>query len=116
MADFTHLHLHTQYSFLDGAIHMKDLIPRIAELGMDACAVTEHGNLFGAIDFYRRAKGAGVKPILGFEAWVAEERERRVLIRATCHAGETLTADARGLFVRVDFDEVRQRMADRRAP
>lgn len=73
VADFTHLHLHTQYSFLDGAIHMKDLVPRIAELGMDACAVTEHGNLFGAIDFYRRAKGAGIKPILGCEAWVAEK-------------------------------------------
>jgi DNA polymerase-3 subunit alpha len=73
VADFTHLHLHTQYSFLDGAIHMKELVPRIAELGMDACAITEHGNLFGAIDFYRRAKGAGIKPILGCEMWVAEK-------------------------------------------
>ncbi|MFO0725227.1 MAG: DNA polymerase III subunit alpha [Myxococcota bacterium] len=72
MADFTHLHLHTQYSFLDGAIHMGDLAPRVAELGMKACAVTEHGNLFGAIDFYKRAKAAGVKPILGCEAYVAE--------------------------------------------
>ena len=72
MADFTHLHLHTQYSFLDGAIHMGELAPRIAELGMKACAVTEHGNLFGAIDFYKRAKAVGVKPILGCEAYVAE--------------------------------------------
>ena len=72
MADFTHLHLHTQYSFLDGAIHMGDLAPRIAELGMKACAVTEHGNLFGAIDFYKRAKAVGVKPILGVEAYVAD--------------------------------------------
>ncbi|MCC7385720.1 MAG: DNA polymerase III subunit alpha [Deltaproteobacteria bacterium] len=72
MADFTHLHLHTQYSFLDGAIHVGDLAPRVAELGMKACAVTEHGNLFGAIDFYKRAKAAGVKPILGCEVYVAE--------------------------------------------
>ncbi|MEL6189751.1 MAG: PHP domain-containing protein [Myxococcota bacterium] len=72
MADFTHLHLHTAYSFLDGAIHMADLVPRISELGMDACAVTDHGNLFGAIDFYRRAKRAGIKPIIGAELYVAE--------------------------------------------
>lgn len=72
MADFVHLHLHTQYSFLDGAIPMSALVPRIQQLGMDACAVTEHGNLFGAIDFYRRARAAGVKPILGVEAWVVE--------------------------------------------
>ncbi|MBX2812091.1 MAG: DNA polymerase III subunit alpha [Myxococcales bacterium] len=73
MADFTHLHLHTAYSFLDGAIHMADLVPRITELGMDACAVTDHGNLFGAIDFYRRAKKAGIKPIIGAELYVAAD-------------------------------------------
>ncbi|MCK6544373.1 DNA polymerase III subunit alpha [Myxococcota bacterium] len=77
MADFTHLHLHTQYSFLDGAIHMPELVPRIKELGMTACAVTEHGNLFGAIDFYKRAKEAGIKPILGVEAYVAKDRHDR---------------------------------------
>ena len=72
MADFTHLHVHSAYSFLDGAIHMKDLCPRIDALGMKACAVTDHGNMFGAIDFYRRAKSTGLKPILGCEVWVAE--------------------------------------------
>ena len=77
MADFTHLHLHTAYSFLDGAIHMADLVPRIAELGMDACAVTDHGNLFGAIDFYRRAKKAGIKPIIGAELYVADDDMHR---------------------------------------
>ncbi len=78
MADFTHLHLHTAYSFLDGAIHLADLVPRVTELGMDACAITDHGNLFGAIDFYRRAQQAGVKPILGAELYVAasDMRER----------------------------------------
>ena len=72
MADFTHLHLHTAYSFLDGAIHMKDLCPRLQALNMKACAVTDHGNMFGAIDFYRRARAADIKPILGCELWVAE--------------------------------------------
>jgi len=71
-ADFVHLHVHSQYSFLDGAIHMQELCPRIAKLGMDACAITDHGNLFGAIDFYRRARSADLKPILGLEAWVAD--------------------------------------------
>jgi DNA polymerase III subunit alpha len=72
MAAFTHLHLHTQYSFLDGAIRMGELCPRIAELGMKSCAVTEHGNLFGAIDFYRRAKEHELKPIVGMEANISE--------------------------------------------
>ncbi len=75
-ADFVHLHVHTQYSFLDGAIPMRDLCPRIRALNMDACATTEHGNLFGAIDFYRRAKAEGLKPILGMEAWVADGDRR----------------------------------------
>jgi DNA polymerase III subunit alpha len=85
MADFTHLHLHTQYSFLDGAIHIGDLAPRVAELGMKACAVTEHGNLFGAIDFYKRAKAAGVKPILGCEAYVADGDRKDKTKRASHH-------------------------------
>lgn len=72
MAGFTHLHLHTAYSFLSGAIHMSDLVPRIQELGMDAVAVTDHANMFGAIDFYRRARQAGVKPILGSEILLVE--------------------------------------------
>ncbi|MEM6859208.1 MAG: DNA polymerase III subunit alpha [Myxococcota bacterium] len=78
MSDFVHLHLHTQYSFLDGAIPMAQLCARIDKLGMKACATTEHGNLFGAIDFYRRARSAELKPILGMEAWVTEgdRRER----------------------------------------
>ncbi|MCC7075260.1 MAG: DNA polymerase III subunit alpha [Deltaproteobacteria bacterium] len=68
--DFAHLHLHTQYSFLDGAIRIKDLIKRAGELKMGAVAVTDHGNMFGAVDFYQQAKAAGIKPILGMEAYV----------------------------------------------
>ncbi|HEV56323.1 MAG TPA: DNA polymerase III subunit alpha [Phycisphaerales bacterium] len=73
MADqgFTHLHLHTQYSLLDGAIALKRLFGRVKELGMEAVAITDHGNMFGAIDFYTRAQAAGVKPILGIEAYIA---------------------------------------------
>jgi DNA polymerase-3 subunit alpha len=71
VADFTHLHLHTQYSLLDGAIRLDDLFPKLKELGMKSCAITDHGNMFGALDFYRRAKEFGVKPIFGCETYVA---------------------------------------------
>ena len=71
VADFTHLHVHTQYSLLDGAIRVKDLFPRITALGMDTVAVTDHGNMFGAIDLYTEAKAAGVKLIFGCETYVA---------------------------------------------
>ncbi len=66
---FVHLHLHTQYSLLDGAIRLKDLIPRAQELGVPAIAQTDHGNMFGAIDFYNRCNDAGIKPILGSEVY-----------------------------------------------
>ena len=71
MADFTHLHVHTQYSLLDGAIRVKDLFPRVLELGMDTVAVTDHGNMFGAVDLYTAAKKQGVKLIFGCETYVA---------------------------------------------
>ena len=67
--DFVHLHLHTDYSLLDGAIQIKPLAKRIAELGMRACAMTDHGNMFGAISFYNAMKGQGVKPIIGCETY-----------------------------------------------
>jgi DNA polymerase-3 subunit alpha len=69
-ADFAHLHLHTQYSFLDGAIRMKDLIKKLKSHGMTSCAVTDHGNMFGLLDFYQQATAAGINPILGMEAYV----------------------------------------------
>jgi DNA polymerase-3 subunit alpha len=71
MGGFSHLHLHTQYSLLDGAIRVKDLFPKVKELGMDTVAVTDHGNMFGAIDLYSEAKAAGVKLIFGCETYVA---------------------------------------------
>jgi DNA-directed DNA polymerase III (polc) len=68
---FVHLHLHTEYSLLDGAIRMKELMKKAAEFKMPAVAITDHGNLFGAIEFYQEATRAGVKPIIGCEAYVA---------------------------------------------
>lgn len=69
--EFVHLHGHSEYSLLDGGCHMKAMAPAAAELGMSALAVTDHGNLFGAISHYRACHDAGVKPILGCEAYVA---------------------------------------------
>lgn len=66
---FVHLHLHTQYSLLDGAIRIPDLIKTASEIGVPAIAQTDHGNMFGAIDFYTRCKDAGIKPILGSEIY-----------------------------------------------
>ena len=68
---FVHLHLHTEYSLLDGSIRMKELMKKAAEFKMPAVAMTDHGNLFGAIEFYQEAQRAGVKPIIGCEAYVA---------------------------------------------
>src|SRR5438876_10754562 len=68
---FVHLHLHTEYSLLDGAIRMKARMKKAAEFRMPAVAITDHGNLFGAIEFYQEATRAGVKPIIGCEAYVA---------------------------------------------
>ncbi|HSS19369.1 MAG TPA: DNA polymerase III subunit alpha [Pyrinomonadaceae bacterium] len=67
---FAHLHLHTDYSLLDGAIQIKPLAKRTEELGMTACAMTDHGNMFGAISFYNAMKGRGIKPIIGCETYI----------------------------------------------
>ncbi|HRJ74011.1 MAG TPA: PHP domain-containing protein, partial [Terrimicrobiaceae bacterium] len=68
---FVHLHCHTEYSLLDGAIRAKDLVKKAAGYGMPAVAMTDHGNLFGAVEFYQAAEKAGVRPIVGCEAYVA---------------------------------------------
>ncbi|MFI5909423.1 DNA polymerase III subunit alpha [Dactylosporangium sp. NPDC051541] len=74
MADsFVHLHVHTEYSMLDGAARLKEMFAEANRLGMPAVAITDHGNMHGAYDFYKQAKGAGVTPILGVEAYVAPE-------------------------------------------
>jgi len=68
---FTHLHVHTEYSLLDGSSKIKELTTRAKELGMDSIAITDHGAMYGVIDFYRSAKEIGIKPILGCEVYVA---------------------------------------------
>ncbi len=75
---FVHLHLHSQYSLLDGANRIDRLVKQVKELGMDAVAVTDHGNLHGAVEFYNVARKEGIKPILGIEAYVAPDVDGRV--------------------------------------
>ncbi|MBV8880294.1 MAG: DNA polymerase III subunit alpha, partial [Planctomycetaceae bacterium] len=69
--EFVHLHVHSDYSFLDGACKINDLVKRVGSLGMKACALTDHGNMLGAIEFYDAALKSGIKPIIGMEAYVA---------------------------------------------
>jgi DNA polymerase-3 subunit alpha len=71
MTDFVHLHLHTEYSLLDGACHIDELVEQAASMGMKAMAVTDHGNMFGAVAFHDAATARGIKPILGCEVYVA---------------------------------------------
>ncbi len=68
---FVHLHLHTEFSLLDGACRISKLMERVKSLGQEAVAITDHGVMYGAVDFYRAAKEAGVKPIIGCEVYVA---------------------------------------------
>ena len=69
--EFVHLHLHTEYSLLDGAIHIDELVEQAAGLGMKALAVTDHGNMFGAVVFHDAARAKGIRPIAGCEIYVA---------------------------------------------
>lgn len=68
---FTHLHVHTEYSLLDGSNKIKEYVARVKELGMNSAAITDHGVMFGCIDFYKEARAQGIKPILGCEVYVA---------------------------------------------
>ena len=68
---FTHLHTHTEYSLLDGLSTIPDLVARAKALGQDALAITDHGNLHGALQFYEEARANGIKPIIGLEGYVA---------------------------------------------
>ena len=80
--DFVHLHMHTEYSLLDGANKIKELVARVKELNMKAVAITDHGNMFGAIELYKECKAQGIKPIIGCEVYVAPrsrfEKEAKV--------------------------------------
>jgi len=75
-SDFVHLHCHTQYSLLDGANPIGALLEQAVAYRMPALAITDHGNLFGAIEFYQKARAAGIKPIIGCEMYVAPKSHR----------------------------------------
>jgi len=71
MPDFVHLHVHTEYSLLDGLTNIKKYVAKVKDLGMKACAITDHGNMYGAIEFYKTCQKAGIKPIIGCEIYVS---------------------------------------------
>jgi DNA polymerase-3 subunit alpha len=73
-ARYLHLHNHSEYSLLDGAMRIEDLVSTAKNMGMDAVALTDHGNMFGAIPFYKTAVSKGIKPIIGIETYVADGR------------------------------------------
>ena len=95
-SSFVHLHVHTEYSMLDGAALLDPLFERTAELGMPAIAMTDHGNVHGAYGFYAKARDAGVKPIIGMEAYLTPDTHRSErsacsgtrAARTTCPAAE----------------------------
>ena len=83
---FAHLHLHTEYSLLDGACRIKTLPARLKELGQTACAITDHGVLYGAVDFYRACKKEGIHPVIGCEVYACtDRRDKRVMSREYSH-------------------------------
>ena len=95
---FVHLHVHTEYSMLDGAARLGHLAARAAELGMPAVAMTDHGNLFGAYEFYRQAKDHGVKPIIGIEAYAAPNISRFERRRVNFYDGGPDDVSSRGAY------------------
>ena len=78
MSEFVHLHLHTDYSLLDGACDIDKLVARVKQLGMPAVAMTDHGNIFGAFHFFNAATKAGVKPIIGCELYVCTKDDHNI--------------------------------------
>ena len=93
---FAHLHVHTEYSMLDGAARVDDLFAEAARMGMPALAMTDHGFLFGAVDFYQAGKKHGVKPILGVEGYLAPgsrfEKQRRDAAEPYTHLSDNPSA------------------------
>ena len=85
---FAHLHVHTEYSLLDGSNKIKECVARVKELGMNSVAITDHGVMYGVIDFYRAARAAGIKPILGWrKSMLHRDRD---LIKKLSEAGMTV--------------------------
>ena len=74
MSNFVHLHVHTEYSLLDGLTKIKNLVNTVKEMGMNSIAITDHGNMYGAIEFYKACKKAEIKPIIGCEIYTTSNR------------------------------------------
>ena len=91
---FTHLHVHTEYSLLDGSSKIGELAARAKELGMDSMAITDHGVMYGVIDFYRAARAAGIKPIIGCEVYVSPDRDLTVRL-STARTATTIWSSSR---------------------
>src|SRR5881409_277828 len=94
---FVHMHCHTHYSLLDGANRIPELVQHVKALGMNACAMTDHGNLYGAIEFYRECRGVGLNPVIGYEAYVAPGKRTERDARRRGDAGYHLTLLAKNL-------------------
>ena len=92
---FVHLHCHSHYSLLDGANRIPELVAHVKQQGMNACALTDHGNLFGAIEFYLACRSAGINPIIGYEAYVAPGKRGEREAKKRGEAGYHLTLLAR---------------------
>src|SRR5438128_9615275 len=92
---FVHLHCHSHYSLLDGASRIPELVERTRALGMNSVALTDHGNLYGAVEFYGACKAAGLNPVLGYEAYVAPGKRTEREARKRGEAGYHLTLLAR---------------------
>ena len=112
MPDFVHLHVHTQYSILDGAAAIKPLIKRAKALGMNAIAITDHGNMYGVKNFHDTATDAGVKPILGCEVYVVKNRfEKDKDEKAGDHLILLATTSARWSPTRLPRDSITSRVS-----
>ncbi|WP_114422688.1 DNA polymerase III subunit alpha [Nocardioides houyundeii] len=96
--NFVHLHVHTEYSMLDGAARLQQMAERTAELGMPAIAMTDHGNVFGAYEFYKKAKKAGIKPIIGIEAYFTPNISRFERKRVNFYKGGPDDVSSRGAY------------------
>jgi DNA polymerase-3 subunit alpha len=97
---FAHLHTHTEYSLLDGSNKIKEYVARVKELGMNSAAITDHGNMYGVVEFYKTAKAADINPIIGCEIYVAPnsrfDRETGHGEDRYYHLSSTLTAKRSG--------------------
>ena len=87
---FVHLHTHTEYSLLDGSNKIKEYVSRVKELGMNSAAITDHGNMYGVVEFYKTAKAADINPVIGCEIYVAPNSR---FDRETSHGGPVLPSD-----------------------